>query len=133
MRGTGGIIAAGCRANFEKAAQFEDAKNGNEHLYAVVNSHMRAHGVVARGGFGVIPALGRNLIFSGRGQIVSWYHGSINYIIRIQFFPGEQAFGGAPAWGTSPNRPMPAGMRAPGRRSETLGSKLLTTDKLKES
>jgi len=114
VRGTGGIIAAGCRANFEKAAQFEDAKNGNEHLYAVVNSHMRAHGVVARGGFGVIPALGRNRIFSGRGQIVSWYHGSINYIIRIQFFPGEQLLGAPPAWGTSPNRPMPTGMGAPG-------------------
>ncbi len=101
MRGTGGIIAAGCRANFEKAAQFEDAKNGNEHLYAVVNRHMRAHGVVARGGFGVIPALGRNLLFSGRGQIVSWYHGSINYIIRIRFFRANKLLG-APQRGGLP-------------------------------
>src|SRR5258707_9675736 len=97
-RGKGGIIGGGCRANFERAAQFEDAKNGNEHLYAVVNRHMRAHGVVARGGFGVIPALGRNLIFSGRGQIVSWYHGSINYIIRIDF-SGRTSFWGRPSVG----------------------------------
>src|SRR5258705_3114806 len=97
VRGTGGSIAAGCRANFEKASQFEDAKNGNEHLYAVVNRHMRAHGVVARGGFGVIPALGRNLIFSGRGQIISWYHGSINQLYYPDtVFSGRTSFWGRP-------------------------------------
>ncbi len=107
-----GQSPAGCGANVEQAAHIEGAENGKQYLHArvVVDSLMGMHGVVARGGFAVIPALGENRIFGRRGHFVFWYHTPINYIIRIRLFRAKKLLRRADT-GASPKRLMRIGAR----------------------
>src|SRR5260221_9933234 len=67
-----GQAATGGGANVEEATYIQSAQNGEQPLHAgvVVHSLMGMHGVVARGSFGVIPALGENRIIDSRFHIV---------------------------------------------------------------
>jgi len=67
-----GQAATGGGANVQKAAYIQSAQDGEQPLHAgvVVHSLMGMHGVVARGSFGVIPALGENRIIDSRFHIV---------------------------------------------------------------
>src|SRR5258708_32180425 len=67
-----GQAATGGGANVQKAAYIQSAQDGEQPLHSggVVDSLMGMHGVVARGSFGVIPALGENRIIDSRIHIV---------------------------------------------------------------